>query len=121
MDRKPLTVDSVLEVRSGAATVPHAVVRMRGRHAAALEDHLTVEEPLEIRLAGRSLSVTMRTPGHDEELVAGFLFAERLIEGVDDLDVIAPYRGPSEDPGLANVINVILKRACPAVRGRLGR
>src|ERR1700744_5119345 len=42
---------------------------------------VAVEEPLEIRVDGRPLSVTMRTPGHDEELALGFLFGEGLIDG----------------------------------------
>src|SRR5712692_1446944 len=44
------------------------------------QDYLVAEEPLEIRLNGTPLSVTMRTPGHDLELTAGFLFTEGLIE-----------------------------------------
>lgn len=43
-------------------------------------DAVAVEEPLEIRVDGRPLSVTMRTPGHDEELALGFLFGEGLID-----------------------------------------
>jgi FdhD protein len=58
------------------------------------EDRLATEEPLEIRLAwpGRSaerLSVTMRTPGHDFELTAGFLASEGIITGARDLHTIA--------------------------------
>ncbi len=45
------------------------------------EDAVAVEEPLEIRVDGRPLAVTMRTPGHDEELALGFLFGEGLIAG----------------------------------------
>src|SRR5919106_6410444 len=45
------------------------------------EDRVAVEEPLEIRVDGRPLAVTMRTPGHDEELALGFLFGEGLIDG----------------------------------------
>jgi FdhD protein len=45
------------------------------------EDEVAVEEPLEIRVGGRPLAVTMRTPGHDEELALGFLYGEGLIDG----------------------------------------
>jgi FdhD protein len=46
-----------------------------------LDDVVAVEEPLEIRVAGAPLAVTMRTPGHDEELALGFLYTEGLIDG----------------------------------------
>src|SRR5918997_1897392 len=45
------------------------------------EDVVAVEKPLEIRVDGRALAVTMRTPGHDEELALGFLHGEGLIDG----------------------------------------
>jgi FdhD protein len=44
-------------------------------------DAVAVEEPLEVRVGGEPLAVTMRTPGHDEELALGFLFGEGLIDG----------------------------------------
>jgi len=44
-------------------------------------DEVAVEEPLEIRAGGKAVAVTMRTPGHDEELALGFLFGEGLIDG----------------------------------------
>src|SRR5687768_18604153 len=46
-----------------------------------VRDSLAVEEPLEIRVDGDPLAVTMRTPGHDEELALGFLYGEALIDG----------------------------------------
>lgn len=51
----------------------------------ATQDYLVGEEPLEIRVNGRSLSVTMRTPGHDLELAAGFLFTEGVIQTRDQI------------------------------------
>ncbi|MEO7099187.1 MAG: formate dehydrogenase accessory sulfurtransferase FdhD [Luteolibacter sp.] len=49
------------------------------------QDQVAVEEPLEIRLDGHPVAVVMRTPGHDEELAAGFLITEGIITGVKDL------------------------------------
>jgi FdhD protein len=60
-----------VEIRGAYATV----------HAPGLEDEVAVEEPLEIRVDGAPLAITMRTPGHDEELALGFLFGEGLIDG----------------------------------------
>lgn len=72
-----------------------------------VDDEVAVEEPLEIRVSGRALAVTMRTPGADEELALGFLHGEGLIEEArqaglpDDLaantiEVAGPLR---HDPG----------------------
>src|SRR5947209_3857432 len=44
-------------------------------------DEVAIEEPLEIRVDGSPLAITMRTPGHDEELALGFLYGEGLIDG----------------------------------------
>jgi FdhD protein len=110
-----------LEVPKGASAVSHTVVSFRDLTPVAQEDQLAVEEPLEIRLGGKSLAVTMRTPGHDQELVAGFLLSERVIEGPADLDVIAHYAGPDDDPRIGNVINVLLNRPGPAIHQRLHR
>jgi FdhD protein len=64
-------------------------VRVQGMHAAVVHDgvpdEVAVEEPLEIAVDGRPLAVTMRTPGHDEELAAGFLYGEGLIDGAPGL------------------------------------
>src|SRR4051794_6136643 len=64
-------------------------------------DELAVEEPLEIRVDGESLAVTMRTPGEDEELAVGFLAGEGLIAGPGDV----VEAGPSADFA-ANVVEV---------------
>lgn len=66
-----------------------------------MRDEVAVEEPLEIRVDGEALAVTMRTPGEDEELAAGFLAGEALIGG--PADVVSA--GPPEDLA-ANIVEV---------------
>ena len=66
-----------------------------------VRDEVAVEEPLEIRVDGAPLAVTMRTPGEDEELSAGFLAGEGLIGGPGDIESV----GPTEDLA-ANVVEV---------------
>jgi FdhD protein len=116
-----MSLDPDLEVPRGVPSVRHRVLKFRAQNASECQDHLAVEEPLEIRLAGNSLSVTMRTPGEDEELVAGFLFSEGIIAGADDLDLVARYRGPDGDPDDGNVMNVILKGDARVAKERLRR
>jgi FdhD protein len=53
-------------------------------------DELTVEEPLEIRLGRKTVATTMRTPGHDEELAAGFFLSEGIVRKPDHIDKITP-------------------------------
>ena len=69
-------------------------------------DELSVEEPLEIRIAGEAFATTMRTPGSDHELVAGFLLAEGLIGSRSDLGSIA-HCGRLGSEGSGNVIDVL--------------
>jgi FdhD protein len=75
------------------------VARGGGRERA--RDEVAVEEPLEIRVDGEALAVTMRTPGEDDELAVGFLTGEGLIAGPADVASV----GPSEDLA-ANVVDV---------------
>jgi FdhD protein len=72
------------------------------------EDHLTVEEPFEVRIDHRSLAVIMRTPGHDRELAMGFLFTEKVIHQADDVQAIEEAIDADGLP-LANVVNVLLR------------
>src|SRR5689334_8465892 len=70
-------------------------------------DAVAIEEPLEIRVDGEPLAVTMRTPGHDEELAAGFLWGEGLLDRAPEVGLTADLaantievKGPlTKDPG----------------------
>ena len=66
-----------------------------------LPDDLTVEEPLEIRVAGKVLATTMRTPGHDEELALGFLVSEALIQTREQIVKISASSANTVDVDLA--------------------
>lgn len=59
--------------------------RVAHGHATACEDQVAVEEPLTLRVNGATLSVTMRTPGEDDDLALGFLYGEGLIERASDV------------------------------------
>lgn len=98
----------------------HPALKWRGGAAHRELDHLAVEEPLEIRLGGTRFSVTMRTPGHDEELVAGFLMTEGFIatrEEIAEIRRVKDRRG-HEEP---NIVDVILAVPAEALRKRLRR
>jgi FdhD protein len=86
-----------------SVTIPD-VVRYRDGVLSHAPDDLAHEEPLEIRVRGRAISVTMRTPGHDDELAAGFLLTEGLIRQRSDVLRIEPC--DRNDDG--NLLNVLL-------------
>lgn len=93
---------SVLSVRPG--TPPR-------RHA----DTLSVEEPLEIRLGGEPFVVTMRTPGHDVELAAGFLLSEGIVRDGADVRSAIHCGGPGSG-GTENTYNVLDLTLGPGAR-----
>lgn len=81
---------------------------IRRKEDGALEyllDDLTVEEPLEIRLGRKTLATTMRTPGHDEELAAGFLVSEGIVQMRDKID---SFSRPAAARNRENIITVNL-------------
>jgi FdhD protein len=96
-----------MSARAAAAVVPVHRVRADGELASAGEqtDEVAAEEPLEVRLAGETFATTMRTPGHDHELVAGLLFGEGLIGSRAELGSIVHCGRPGEE-GHGNVIDV---------------
>ncbi len=77
-------------------------------------DTLAVEEPLEIRIGGTPLAVTMRTPGHDVELAAGFLVSEAVISRGDEFSGAIHCGGPGTG-GVENTYNVLDVTLAPGV------
>jgi FdhD protein len=71
------------------------------------EDFAAAEEPLEVRLHGKSFAVIMRTPGQDRELVAGFLLSEEVIRSFDELGAVEHCRHP-DHPDVHNIVDVYL-------------
>ena len=92
---------------AGGGTTERLVVRVGGASEPERRpDTLAVEEPLELRVGGRSLAVTMRTPGADLDLAAGFLLSEGVVTGADDLAAMGYPAGGDERDG-ANRCNVL--------------
>jgi FdhD protein len=106
-----------MAMKEHAGSVGVLVRRREGIHGSFEEDALVVEEPLEIRLReGRGaeairLLVTMRTPGHDEDLAAGLLFSGGVIEAGDDLLDVSRPDDPRIAPELAR--NVVIATVAP--------
>src|SRR5579871_99033 len=93
----------------------HTATKWRAGRADQIDDALAIEEPLEIRLAGRRFTLTMRTPGDDEELAAGFLFAEGFINDATELGEIRRVRGRKGAPE-PNAIDVVLNVPADGLR-----
>jgi FdhD protein len=97
MNRDPSTAGGSPVGQAGRAFVEVAVERVDGLRASDTEEALAIEEPLEIQLAHglrnaralKSISVTMRTPGDDFELAAGFLMTEGVVRDANDIEQIA--------------------------------
>ena len=99
---------------------PHRAFKWRADTIREEADRLAVEEPLEIRLGGRRFTLTMRTPGHDEELATGFLMAEGFVNAPGELHEIRRLRDPKGAPD-PNAIDVILNVPAAGLRERLKR
>ena len=103
-------------------TTSVSIRRVSGRDSAVADDVVVVEEPLEIRAAwmaggeprDKTISVTMRTPGDDEDLAAGFLFTEGLLRSAEEIESIRHWSSP-------NVIRVALRDGARIDTGKLER
>ncbi|SMD26267.1 formate dehydrogenase accessory sulfurtransferase FdhD [Kibdelosporangium aridum] len=97
----------------GRVTVRRSVVKLSPNGRQRRSDVLAAEEPLELRVDGKSLAVTMRTPGHDVELAHGFLLTEGVIGDKEDVST-ARYCDGVDDSG-RNTYNVLDLALAPGV------
>ncbi|MFC9543184.1 formate dehydrogenase accessory sulfurtransferase FdhD [Streptomyces sp. NPDC014603] len=97
----------------GRVTERRKVLRIRDGAVSSRPDTLVAEEPLEIRLNGRPLAITMRTPGDDFALAAGFLVSEGVLAAASDLRNIVYCAGATADG--VNTYNVVDVQTAPGL------
>ncbi|WP_063043360.1 formate dehydrogenase accessory sulfurtransferase FdhD [Nocardia pseudovaccinii] len=93
----------------GRVTTRRPVLHIRDGRSSRRPDTLVAEEPMEIRVSGRPLTVTMRTPGHDFDLAAGFLVSEGVVHAADQVTGIRYCAGATADASNTyNMVEVVL-------------
>ena len=97
----------------GRVTERRRTIRIRDGAVTSRPDTLVVEEPLEIRLSGKPLAITMRTPGDDFALAAGFLVSEGVLGSAADVRNIVYCAGAKDDG--TNTYNVVDVQLAPGV------
>ncbi len=101
-------------ITMGRVTERRRVVRIRNGVAGVRPDTLVAEEPLEIRLNGKPLAITMRTPGDDFALAVGFLVSEGVLGAASEVRAVTYCEGADEDGvNTYNVVNVQLAAGVP--------
>src|SRR3954464_2554453 len=97
----------------GRVTERRKVIRIRDGAISSRPDTLVSEEPMEIRLNGKPLAITMRTPGDDFALASGFLVSEGVLGSPDELANIVYCAGATSEG--SNTYNVVDVRLAPGV------
>ena len=97
--------------------IKYNVINFKDNKKEEIKDHISVEEPLEMNLRYKkngnwqteNLSITMRTPGNDEDLILGFLFNERIIENINELIKVEKQGDKVGDYNIQNKIEATIK------------
>ena len=108
--------------------IKYNVSKLKNSKLEEIKDSVSVEEPLEMRLKYKknnkweveNISITMRTPGNDEDLIKGFLFNERIITNINDIESIEHKGDVSGDYELQNIIEAKKELISPLV-GKLNQ
>jgi FdhD protein len=105
------------------------IQRVSGTEIQVCSDHLALEEPLEIQIAAgpevsrqwKTVAITMRTPGHDLELAAGFLVGEGLLGSLDQVEAIYPLGARHAEQGWQHQVRITLRPGVKIEWDRLQR
>ena len=109
--------------------IKYNVTKLKEHNTEEIKDSVSVEEPLEMNLKFKTngnwkvenLSITMRTPGNDEDLIAGFLFNERIVENFSDIEKIEKQGDEVGDYNIRNKIIAIINNNKNIDIGKLKR
>ena len=109
--------------------IKYNISKLKNSKIEELKDSVSVEEPLEMRLKYKTnnkwevqnISITMRTPGNDEDLLRGFLYNERIIENMNEIDSIEHQGDISGDYNLQNIIVATINKTDNVEIGKLKR
>jgi len=109
--------------------IKYNVSKIKSSKEEVIKDSVSVEEPLEMRLKykkdgkleAQNISITMRTPGNDEDLIRGFLFNERIIENMNEIDNVQHIGDPVGDYNLHNTIEATINKTDNLDIGKLKR
>ena len=109
--------------------IKYNVSKIKSSKEEVIKDSVSVEEPLEMRLKYKkdgkletqNISITMRTPGNDEDLIRGFLFNERIIENMNEIDSVQHIGDAAGDYNLHNTIEATINKTDNLDIGKLKR
>ena len=109
--------------------IKYNVSKIKSSKEEVIKDSVSVEEPLEMRLKYKkdgkletqNISITMRTPGNDEDLIRGFLLNERIIENMNEIDSVQHIGDPVGDYNLHNTIEATINKTDNLDIGKLKR
>ena len=109
--------------------IKYNISKLKNSKLEEIKDAVSVEEPLEMRLKFKknnkwhteNVSITMRTPGNDEDLIKGFLFNERIVENIKDIEIVEHIGEVSGDYNLQNIIVATINKKDNLEIGKLKR
>ncbi len=109
--------------------IKYNIIKLKGSKKEETQDHISVEEPLEMSLKFKkgnnwnieNISITMRTPGDDEDLISGFLYNERIIENINEIEKVERKGETVGDYNLQNKIEATINNTNNLDIGKIKR